>query len=57
MLTNFIGIDGIYHSMCNWNNLQIKIYLVVGACLIMLLMVLVFLLGLMAWLQVDFVRL
>ena len=56
MLTSLIGIDGKYHLMCNWNDIQINLSLVVGACLDMLLMDVGFLLVLMVWLQVDFVQ-
>jgi len=56
VLTSLIGIDGKYHLMCNWNDIQINLSLVVGACLDMLLMDVGFLLVLMVWLQVDFVQ-
>ena len=56
MLTSFIGIDGKDYVMCNWNDLKIKFYLVVGAHLNTFLIYVYFILCLMTWLEVDFVQ-
>ena len=56
MLTSFIRIDGKYHLICNWNDMQIKIQFVLGAQLNIFLMDVGFILRLMAWLQVVFLQ-